>query len=129
MWKDFWRLPFFWSLALLEISIEPIMAFDDFLNWDFNLTKQRKCIEKKIFSDEEMKYLLYIYNLMNDLYVRKGKEHDKWKINIWKDWSLKDKEVLEIKKWIIKFLSLDSMKKDMNIIRCNPNYKWIWDFY
>lgn len=129
MKKDLWRTIYFGSIALIDLSDEPVMAFDDFLSLNFNILKQTKCIEENIFTDEEIKYLLYIYNLMNTLYIQKQKLHQEWKIDIWKDWSLNDTEVIDIKKWIVKFLSLESMKEDLKIVRSFTEYKWIWDFY
>ena len=129
MSEDYWRTQFFSSLALIEFSTEPIMAFDDFLSFEFTKEKQAECLEKWIFNDTEMKYLLYIYILMNDLYLDKKRLALEKKIDIWHDWSLNEEQTVEIKKLIVSFLSLKSMSEDMKIIRKNSNYKWVLDFY
>ncbi len=132
MKEKLWRISYFESIALIDISSEPIMGFDNFLNemtWEFNSKKQIECIENNIFSDQELKYLLYIYILMNRLLLQKQWEHVEWKIDIWVDWTLEESGMIDIKKFIVRLLSLPSMKNDMDIIRKNPSYKWIWDFY
>lgn len=128
----FWRTPYFSSIALWSSSHEPIMMVDDFINdmtWEFSINKQKECIEKWIFSDEEMSFLRKIYKGLDSIYKIKCEKHKKWEIDIWKNWSLNDEEMKDVEKLVIDFFSLESMQQDMDIIRKNKFYKWFGSFY
>lgn len=95
-------------------------TFNYFINDYFNPTLQKKFTENNVYTDEELKILLCIYNGMKKYF---GEHNDIWNME------LNDDRANEIEKNIIKLLSLPSMERFMRVIRENPYYKWIWDFY
>lgn len=117
------------SLALAPLSYEAVIFFGDFLWIDFHTDKHKEYFNNKIFSDEELKFLYYIYILIEELWNRKHIEEQKWLIDVRKDWKIHDEDTKYILETIERFLSLPSMERYMAEIRKNPYYKWIWDFY
>ena len=111
--------PILENLALWD-SAYPYDTFNYFLNDEFNEGIQLEIKKNKIFSDEEFSILLDIYSTMRTYF---DNHEDVWTID------MNDYEAQVIKNKIINFLSLSSMQKDMEIIRKNPYYRWIWNFY
>lgn len=109
------------SVLSLWNNMNNFLVFDNFIIFFFNPKLQKKFIENKVYTDEEMKYLLHIYILM-DKYLRETYTVED-EIVLWNE------KTDYIEKMIIKLLSLPSMEKYMHEIRKNPCYKWIWDFY
>lgn len=117
---DFHEVAPFEILALWEVE-DPFLVFDNFIVFNFNAEIQWYVIQNNMYTNEELKYLLHIYILMDQ--YRRDTYTVENEIVLW------NKTTDYIKKIIIKLLSLPSMERYMKEIRKNSYYKWIWDFY
>lgn len=95
-------------------------TFNYYIHDYFNPELQKVFIKDGVFSNEELKYMLFLYIKMKVYFEN---QEDVWNMD------LKDSWAKEIEDIIIKFLSLPSMERFMREERKNPYYKWIWKFY
>ncbi len=97
------RFSFFSPLLVWDIAYS-YDTFDYFLHHDFKLENQKKCKDEKIFNQQEFELLLEIYNAMR---VYFDNCEDIWRIDI------NSTEVKKIKVTVDEFLSLESLKPDL----------------